>query len=80
MVNDRDPAWPDEDEWGPWNLINHRDSFEERRHETLVLFERRCRHCKTILTEIPPEPCPKETCQAANLIGNYEPVSFRKVR
>lgn len=74
-----DPAWPSEDEWGPWNLINHKDSFETRKHEELQLWERRCRHCKEALDGLPPRSCQNEGCQALNVIGGYEPTSFRQL-
>lgn len=78
-MDSRDPAWPEDDEWGPWNLINFKDSFETRKHESLTLFERRCRHCKELLHGIPPRSCANEACQALNLLSGYEPVSFRQV-
>lgn len=75
-----DPAWPEEDEWGPWNLINLKDSFETRKHESLELWERRCRHCKEELHGIPPKACASESCQALNVISGYVPHNFESLR
>lgn len=74
-----DPSWPDEDEWDAWGLADPRDPFETRKHKALVLFERRCRHCKSELRGLPPEECSRLECQAMNVLGDYEATSFKQL-
>lgn len=79
MANSHDPMYPEESEWGEWHQEDPKDSWETRKHAELIMYERRCRHCKFPLGGIPVQDCEQEDCKAANFLGGYEPTSLRKI-